>query len=85
MMDRRNFLGFCCLPFFSVLRKNEPTPADPVPRGYEVLCRVQVNPKEEHVIFRNLKLGRYRVYINGKFNCEHPMDGSAKGLITLKK
>lgn len=70
-MNRRNFISIgCCFPVLG-LSRGRPTPADPVPDGYEIIDRTMVG-KREWVIFRNLRLRRFRIYINGKFHSESP-------------
>ena len=70
------FTGCLMLPMLFPMRtgfKNEPTRADPVPKGYEIAARFAVG-SQEHVIFRNLRLRKYRVYVSGKFDCEKQME-----------
>ena len=49
--------------------KNQPILADPVPKGYQIITRGMIG-RDEHVVFCNKKLKKYRIYVNGRFSCE---------------
>ena len=80
-MKRRDFLTLGCIfPFFindwdKIIKENAqiPTLADPVPPGYKIAIRGMIG-SDEHVVFRNEKLKKYRIYINGRFACEQKME-----------
>lgn len=74
-MIRREFLIGCCVfPWLGSIcerrkSRKEPTLADPVPPGFTITIRGMIG-KDEHVVFENQEKTRYRIYINGKFDCE---------------